>query len=72
MNRDDLVGLIEFAEQTDDTFQSIKNNIYSIDEEYDEDDLLLVIFSIEKLIENLKGMIGYVDEQVLLEELNTE
>ena len=70
MNREELDALLEFCAELQSDVDSIRSNIYSTDEPYG-DDVLAALMSLEKMANNLINTVKYLDEQLLLKEIDT-
>ena len=70
MTRDELDTLLEFCGELQSDLDAIKSNIYSTDEPYG-DDVLAALMSLEKVADGLINTVKYLDEQLLLKEIDT-
>lgn len=70
MNRDELDTLLEFCGELEADLEAIKSAIYSTDEPYG-DDVLSALMALEKVVNGFINTVKYLDEQLLLKELDT-
>lgn len=68
-DRESLARMMELSSEMNDAIDAIRNNIYSTDEPYDENAVLTSLSNIEGLVRNFDGLIGYMEEKILLKEL---
>jgi len=70
-DRESLERMIELSAEVNDAIDRIRNDIYSTDEPYDENAILASLSSLESLVRNFDGLIGYTEEKILLKELES-
>jgi len=71
LNRDDLDRLIMYAVGIQEKFETIRNHIYSSEEEYNEDQVVIAVINTEHSIERLNESIRYLDEEAQSAELES-
>jgi len=71
MTREEMDVLLELAQEIEAGIQDIKTSLYSTEEDYD-DLILSAQMSLEKVAGNFIDMVRYLDERLLLEELETK
>ena len=63
MERDQVDELIQFALRLDHEIQAAKHQIYSTENEFDEDQVIGKFIEIQKLMESLNDMVRSLDEE---------
>jgi len=71
MTREDVDKLLELVQDIDSEIQAINSGIYSSDEDYD-DLILSAQMSLEKVATTFANTVKYLDEQILLRDLEIE
>lgn len=71
MTRDEMNRLLGLVTEMEAEIQSLKNALYLTDEEYD-DTVLSGQMSLEKVVEVFANTVRYLDEQLLLRELEVK
>jgi len=71
MTREEMNQLLEFADTVEMDIAEIQSNIYATDEEYD-DLVLYGLMSLEGVIRNFGDAVRFQDDQMTMEEFDTQ